>query len=449
VTVQLPPDDDQRDVIAFLSDPASYGLDPPQAVVRVDAHCSIVFLAGGFAYKLKRAIRYAALDYTTRESRRTACEAELVLNRRTAPELYLAVRSISRDPAGRLAFDAPGPPLDHVVVMHRFDQAALFDRMASAGTLTPALMIALGRAVARLHRAAEPTPQFGGFQELASVIAQNERELARVAPALDGARVSSLGEASHAALRRCTPLLEARRLGNKVRRCHGDLRLANIVLFHDEPTLFDCIEFSDRINCIDVLFDLAFLLMDLLLLDRGDLANAVFNAYLDEQPETDGLQLLPLFLALRAATRSYALAGAVRRRTDPVEQGRLAGQARRHIAAGIRFLAPEPPRLILLGGSCGAFARALAAATPPAPGARLLRYEPGLDTACATIEAGCSVVVMGVPAEEAVRDRAPVPPLAIWCGPTPPAPDLGDWQWAGTAEREAALLALAAKSGSD
>ena len=126
-----------------------------------------------------------------------------------------------------------------------------------------------------------------------------------------------------------------------MRRCHGDLRLANICLYAGRPTLFDCIEFSDEIGCIDVLYDLAFLLMDLQLRGRGDLGNVVFNAYLDLAPETDGLRALPLFLALRAATRSYALAGSAGRRTDPQEAARLLAFARRHIDAGIEFLAPQ------------------------------------------------------------------------------------------------------------
>ena len=118
-------------MIDFLSDPASYGAHGD--VDRIDTHCSIVFLTGDRAYKLKRAIRYASLDYTTRELRQAACEAELVLNRRTAPELYLGVRSINRDASGALAFDGAGPALDHVVVMRRFAQSDLFDRMAQTG----------------------------------------------------------------------------------------------------------------------------------------------------------------------------------------------------------------------------------------------------------------------------------------------------------------------------
>jgi hypothetical protein len=111
-----------REVIAFLSRVESYGMGAQGPVERIDTHCSTVFLVGRHAYKLKRAIAFASLDYTTTERREAACRAELALNRRTAPELYLAVRPINRSPSGGLAFDGPGPPIDWVVVMRRFEQ---------------------------------------------------------------------------------------------------------------------------------------------------------------------------------------------------------------------------------------------------------------------------------------------------------------------------------------
>lgn len=326
----------QDAVIEFLSNAANYG--GHDSVTRVDTHCSIVFLTGDRAYKLKRAIRYSSLDYTTRELRQAACEAELVLNRRTAPNLYLAVRSINRDPSGTLAFDGIGLALDHVVVMRRFAQTDLFDHMLLSGRLTPELMRALGAAVAHLHLQAEITPHHGGSDAIRRVIVNNERELAKVAAELDGASVGLLSSRSRVVVDQLAPLLDQRRVAGKVRRCHGDLRLANVCLHEGKPTLFDCIEFSDEISCIDVLYDLAFLLMDLRLHNRPDLADVVLESYLQIMPDTDGLRALPLFLALRAATRSYALAGGARRRTDPEEVARLMAFARRHIDAGLAFL---------------------------------------------------------------------------------------------------------------
>jgi len=442
VTGTPPASDTQDGVIDFLSHPASYGL-PDGEVERIETHCSIVFLFADRAYKLKRAIRYASLDYTTRESRQAACEAELVLNRRTAPELYLGVRSINREAPGVLAFDGRGPALDHVVVMRRFAQSDLFDQMAERGGLTPELMRALGAAVARLHLAAERAPAFGGSDAMRRVIAENDRELAKVAAELDGASVGTLSSRARTALDGVAALLDRRRAEGKVRRCHGDLRLANICLWSGRPTLFDCIEFSDEIGNIDVLYDLAFLLMDLQLRGRGDLGNAVFNAYLELQPEMEGLRALPLFLALRSATRSYALAGSARRRANPAQAARLLALARRHIDAGIDFLAPRHPLAIVLGGDADRgrveLAGLLAAIALPAPGARLLHLAAGGDAvwreACGVLAAGCSVLIEGGFTETAeqtaaveLASRPGVRLLGFWLGARPADLAGGFWQ---------------------
>ncbi|MDR3536371.1 MAG: phosphotransferase [Acetobacteraceae bacterium] len=431
--IEPPTADVQDAVIDFLSRPASYGLRDGE-VARIETHCSVVFLAADRAYKLKRSIRYASLDYTTRALRHAACQAELVLNRRTAPSLYLGVRSINRDASGMLAFDGPGQAVDHVVVMRRFAQSDLFDHMTESGRLTPHLMHALGAAVARLHLSAEVTPAFGGSDAIRRVIADNDRELALVAASLDGAAVGTLSSTARTVLGQVAPLLDQRREQGKVRRCHGDLRLANVCLYAGQPAPFDCIEFSDEIGCIDVLFDLAFLLMDLHLRGRTDLGNAVFNAYLDCAPETEGLRALPLFLAVRAATRSYALAGNARRRSDPAEAARVLALARRHIDAGSDFLAPQPPLLLLVGGDTGParikFAEMLAGVAPPVPGARLLRLDPsGTATWCQAariLQAGCSVLVEGDCTREpeqaavALASRRNVRLLGFSCGVLPP-----------------------------
>jgi aminoglycoside phosphotransferase family enzyme len=333
--------DDQSAVIDFLSRPETYRTD--KAVERIETHCSIVFLVGDRAYKLKRGIRYSSLDYRTPSRRRAVCDAELVLNRRTAPDLYLGVHAVTRDRKGGLALDGSGRPIDYVVAMRRFAQAALLDKMADAGTLTAGLMCSLGQAIARLHLAAEVTRAFGGAAAIRRVISHNERELAKVAAELDGAAVSSLSDRTRCELDRLAVLLDRRRAEGKVRRCHGDLRLANICLFAGRPTLFDCIEFSDEIGCVDTLYDLAFLLMDLNLRGLGTLSEAVLEAYLALMPESDGLLALPLFLALRATTRAYALAGAARRHDDPATSARLMIGAGRHIEAGVAFLAYTRP----------------------------------------------------------------------------------------------------------
>ncbi|HBK04482.1 MAG TPA: hypothetical protein DDZ81_01325 [Acetobacteraceae bacterium] len=452
----FPAADPQQAVIDFLSSPASYGLGNIK-IERVETHCSIVFLAADFAYKLKRAIRYASLDYTSDELRRRACESELRLNRRTAPDIYLHVRSINLDSNGVLAFDGPGLAVDHVVVMRRFAQSDLFDHLTDAGKLTPELMRSLGENIAHFHASAEITPRFGGSEAIRGVIADNDRELALVAAALDGASVETLGSLARIALGRVSALLDRRREEGSVRQCHGDLRLANICLYHGQPTLFDGIEFSDEIGCIDVLYDLAFLLMDLQLHGRGYLANMVFNAYLDHAPETDGLKALPLFLSLRAATRSYALAGGAQRSANGRQADRLMALARRHVAAAIGFLAYEPPILIMLGGnndeSRTQMAMMLAAVVTPAPGARVVHLgssgEATWHEVFAVLAAGCSVLVDGSFTANDERNVTCTLPSAIksflfWFGPLPSALTEQNWRIFGDSTSVLAAVASAA-----
>jgi len=332
----------QRDVISFLSQPSSYGrLATP--VEQVISHYSIVFLVGDRAYKLKRAIRFASVDYTTRELRERACRAELALNRLFAPRLYLDVLSINRSRAGSLTFGGPGDPVDHVVLMRRFAQADQFDRLADQGRLTHEMMRDLGCSIARFHSVAAPTPAFGGQRGIRLAIEDNHRELMRVAAVLPSASIGLLRQRSLEAVQPLAALLDLRRDQGKVRRCHGDLRLANICLFEGRASAFDCIEFSDEIGCIDVLYDLAFLLMDLHVRGQGDLAAIVLSTYEETADGPEDLRLMPLFLSVRAATRSYALAGGAMRQHDPREAARRLAQARRHLAASHRLLR-APPR---------------------------------------------------------------------------------------------------------
>src|SRR5205809_6314995 len=134
-----PVQDAQDEVIAFLRRPDSYGL-AENVVETVETHISIVFLAGECAYKLKRAVKYPYVDFSTPELRRAACEAELALNRRTAPELYLEIEALGRLPDGTIGWNGDGAPLDWVVVMRRFDQHQLLDQLAGGGGLSRSLM---------------------------------------------------------------------------------------------------------------------------------------------------------------------------------------------------------------------------------------------------------------------------------------------------------------------
>jgi len=391
----------QEDVIAFLSDGASYGR-PAEPVERIETHCSIVFLVGDKAYKLKRAIAFSLLDYTTLDRRELACRRELELNRRTAPDLYLDVKSIRRTGSGALEFEGQGAVVDWLVVMRRFDQDQLFDRLAASGRLDTPLALALAQEIARFHANAEPTDRYGGREGLMRAIERNNFDQTSVGDVLDANLVERLYAESVRALDHAGGLLDRRKESGRVRRCHGDLRLANIVRYDGRPTLFDAIEFAEESCSIDVLYDLAFVLMDLWQSGLHAQANAVLNCYLDATGDDEGLPVLPLMLSLRAGTRAFAVAGASRRRTDAEESRRLAESAQGLMSFALSLLAPGRPRLVAIGGTTSddALGRATALApTHPAPGARIYGAERkplSWRASCnAALAAGYAVIVAG------------------------------------------------------
>jgi aminoglycoside phosphotransferase family enzyme/predicted kinase len=371
-----PAETSQQAVIDFLGDPATHG---GAAVKRIDTHAASVFLAGKRALKIKRAVRFPVLDYSTLDRRKAACAAELEVNHPYAPAIYRRAVAITREDDGTLAIGGAGTPVEWAVEMRRFDETQTLDHLAKAERIDGALAEALGRAVARAHAAAPAVANAGFIDALAEIIAQNDAEL-RAAPELFPPRaVSALTAATRGAFARMRALLIARERAGRVARCHGDLHLGNIVLLDGAPVLFDALEFDPKIATGDVLYDLAFLLMDLIERGLTPAANIVLNRYLNETQraeDLDALAALPLFLSLRAAIRAKV---AAERWAQGGERTRVEQSARDYFALAEKLLAPPPPMLLAVGGLSGTgkslLARALAAEILPEPGAVVLRSD--------------------------------------------------------------------------
>ena len=362
-----PEADDQRKTIAFLSRPSSYGAGIERVEI-IETHVSLVFLAGDRAYKLKRAVKLPYLDFSTVAQRHEACGAELALNRRTAPALYLNLRRLARNSAGAVCFSNEGPAIDWVVAMRRFDQALLCDALAQAGRLDQRLMDALADHIAQFHQAAERRPNNGGTAALRDIAETNHQVLATAYGAgFTPEHVEAILDKWREALATANSLLENRKAAGKIRRCHGDLHLRNICLLDGEPTLFDCLEFSDALASVDILYDLAFLLMDLEHRGLAHLANRVLNRYLDRTGEDDGLAAMPLFLSLRAGIRAHVTATALTRAANRDNKAEMAEEARRYLDLAHRLLEPRPVRLIAIGGLSGSGKSTLAAGLAPEP----------------------------------------------------------------------------------
>jgi len=337
----------------------------------VTTHISHVFIAGDRALKLKRAVRLPYVDFSTIELRKAACGRELALNRRTAPELYKQIVAVTRDQDGALHLDGSGEPVDWLVEMKAFDQGQLLDRLAKLGPLPSGVARDLGDAIAAFHDTAEVMEGFGGSETIAGIVAGNVDALSACPSGVfDANMIDDVTKGCRRALARVRALLDRRRDQGRVRRCHGDLHLGNICLIDRRPVLFDCLEFDEKLSTIDVLYDLAFLLMDLVEHRRTGDANMILNRYLDRRDETDGLAALPLFLALRAAIRAHVTVT-----RDPSAKG--SGNA--YVAAALGFLLPARPRLIAVGGLSGSGKSTLAYRLAPeigaAPGARVVRSD--------------------------------------------------------------------------
>lgn len=372
---------EQAKIIEFLSQPGTY--DPaPAGIDRIETHASHVFLAGAFAYKIKRAGRLPFLDFSTLEKRHLACLNELRLNRRTAPDIYREVVPVTADAGGALALRGTGNPVEWVLVMRRFGQEHLFDRMAREDRLPLEAMQQTALAVAALHRQADRILTIDqAVAPLEKIIAEHEdmlQEAARDVVPLSVAE--ALARWTRAAFERLRPLLQRRAIGGFVRHCHGDLHLRNIVEIEGKPVLFDALEFDDSLATIDVLYDLAFLLMDLGKHGLGAHANALLNGYLDESSTGNllGLAALPLFLSMRAVIRGKVellRAGLA----APGEGKMVRDEARDYFERALNFFDPAAPRLIAVGGLSGSgkstIARAMAPRIGAFPGAVIVRSD--------------------------------------------------------------------------
>jgi aminoglycoside phosphotransferase family enzyme/predicted kinase len=365
---------------AFLADPATHGGAGTQ---RIDTHTAAVVVAGDRAWKLRRPVNYGWLDYGTLARRRECAEREIALNSPTAPGLYLGLAGIVPDGGGWRLVGPGDLPKDAepVVVMQRFRQEDLFDRMAADGRLTPELMRATGRAVADMHKAA---PAREGMGRLPAFAGRETNELMQLADLLGQEAVTVFSASVQDRAEAGADLAEQR----GARRCHGDLHLRNIVLWQGRPAPFDCIDFNDAFTDIDPLYDLAFLLMDLDHRGHGELAVEVFNDWAERMAaepgarlgtgvETayGGLALLPLFKACRAGIRAKVGALALRGH-DLTARGAELSEARAYLALATRYLTHAPPaRLIAVGGLSGSGKSTLAWALARRLGAVVLRSD--------------------------------------------------------------------------
>ncbi len=338
---------------------------PGAAVESIETHAAHVFLVAGRAFKIKKPVKLPYLDFSSLERRREVLAQELAINRIYAPAIYREVIEVEGEP---------------VLVMNRFDRHDVLASHVDRHGIDAALATKLAETAAEAHAIA-PVADAPGAPIMAELGLQLSRAFTASPDVFHSPETLEFHALFEEALQRLKPLLNWRGDEGLVRRCHGDMHCGNIVLIDGKPTLFDAIEFSEKIATIDVLYDLAFLIMDLLRHGRLAAANVVLNRYLHlrrDAEDLSGLAALPLFLATRAGVRALVAADLLHELSANGSQ-KQRGEALDYFRASLAFLKPAKPALVCVGGLSGTGKSLLAASLAPelgsAPGALHIRSD--------------------------------------------------------------------------
>ncbi len=340
-------------LILALLEPQRYP-HPVENVDLVQTHISWVLLAGQFAYKIKKPVKLHFLDFSTLERRRICCLDELRLNSRFAPDLYLDVISITGSASDPHLGGTGAPndaPIEYAIRMRRFDDEARLDRICSRGELQASHVSGLADAVADFHASADAAAaqsRFGLPGEVLAPALDNFQDLARLLPneKVQG-RLHALRAWTMTQFDLLAPLMQSRKDAGRVRECHGDLHLANLVLIGGQVRMFDCIEFNEDLRFIDVASEIAFTYVDLLDHGQPGLANWFIDEYFSRSGDYEAAQLLLFYAVYRALVRAKIAAIRAGQSHDD------SGEAITYVALAEHLVTPIPRRLIITHGLSG------------------------------------------------------------------------------------------------
>jgi aminoglycoside phosphotransferase family enzyme/predicted kinase len=366
-------------LIQAMLEPGFYPHAVEEPISVVQTHAAYVVLTGPYAYKIKKPVNLGFLDFSTLEQRRWYCQEELRLNRRTTPELYCAVLPICESAAG-YRFGDEAAVVEYALQMRQFPQRCLLSALFARGELTADLAHELGQQVARLHLAAPTGPEierYGSLQAIEQVIADNYRATERyVGRDLTAKTFVEIKSYTRTLLDQHPGWFSERQAAGMIRECHGDLHLNNACYVDGAIRLFDCIEFNPAFRNIDVMYDAAFMLMDLVVRGRSDLAAEYFNTYLEHTGDYAGVRLLPLYTSMRA----YIRAKVASLLSDDPHLGDDQRTAMRQQAAAYYQHAwaatqPRPPHLVVMLGLSGSGKSTLARLLARRDNAILIRSD--------------------------------------------------------------------------
>jgi aminoglycoside phosphotransferase family enzyme/predicted kinase len=345
-------------LISQMLQPGFYPHSVTEPIQLIQTHISYVLLTGDYAYKLKKPANFGFLDFSTLEKRQHFCQEELRLNQRGAGELYLEVLPVTLV-GEQYHLGGTGEVVEYAVKMRQFPQEALFSELFASGNLQESHLEELGRVVAQYHAESVTNDYIRSFGEVSQIRLAIDENYQQTQNYIGRPQTQEQFEATKQYTDNFfvqhPELFKSRIDNNYICECHGDLHLRNIALWHDKIMLFDCIEFNEPFRFVDVMYDVAFIVMDIESRGRKDLGNAFLNAYVEQTGDWEGLQVLPLYLSrqayVRAKVNSFLL-------DDPNIPAAVKEESAKTASAYYRqaweYTKPQQGKLILMSGLSGA-----------------------------------------------------------------------------------------------
>ena len=351
-------------LIQQMLEPGFYPHGVTEPVHLIQTHISFVLLTGDYTYKIKKPVNFGFLDYSTLAKRLHFCTQELLMNQRTAPEIYLEVLPIFQTgDSFQLGSNLPAITsaeiaVEYVLKMREFPQDSLLLSLLERGLLTEQLMAELGREVANFHSRAISNSYIRRFGEVSQIRTAIDNNYLISEKYIGGPQTQTqyqeTKDYTDEFFANNPELFNRRIANNKIRECHGDLHLRNIALWKDKILLFDCIEFNEQFRFVDVMYDVAFTVMDLESRGRRDLGNAFLNTYIEQTGDWEGLQLLPLYLSRQAYVRAKVTSLML---DDPAistaQKAEISQTAAHYYKLAWQYTKPRRGKLTLMSGLSG------------------------------------------------------------------------------------------------
>lgn len=279
--------------------------DRPKEIKSSETHISLLFFTGNYVYKLKKPVNFGFLDFSTLEKRRYFCEQEIILNRRLSSDIYLGVINITYD-GKKISFDGSNETVEYAVKMRQIPEELLMNNLLKEGKVTSKMIEAISEKLVKFYLSAETNDEIKGYAKPERIKQDTDENFEQTEKyiniTIDNDTYRIIREKTNSFLKERKDLFYERIKDDRIRDCHGDLRLEHI-FWGNEISILDCIEFNKRFRYTDVAADLAFLSMDLDYHERGDLNQPLIGTYIEKSGDDSIKKVLDFYKCYRAYVR--------------------------------------------------------------------------------------------------------------------------------------------------